>query len=91
MERLWQCAGVECRRLIPALNAWEVRVYTIHVARLIDTQFHGHGCMNNLTTQRCIESQATWVIDVLGLFFDILSRGACTIRNWQTSGRLVQE
>ena len=35
--------------------------------------------------------QATWVIGVLGLFFDMLSLGASTTRHWQTSGRLVQE
>ena len=31
------------------------------------------------------------VIDVLGLFFDMLSMGFYTTRHWQTSGRLVQE
>ena len=31
------------------------------------------------------------VIDVLGLFFDVLSMGFYTNRHWQTSGRLVQE
>ena len=31
------------------------------------------------------------VIDVLGLFFDVLSMGFYTTRHWQTSGRLVQE
>ena len=39
----------------------------------------------------CFDSQATRVIDVLGLFFDMLSIGVCTTRHWPTSGRLVQE
>ena len=30
--------------------------------------FFGHGCMANLITERSFDSQATWVIDVLGLF-----------------------
>ena len=38
-------------------------------ARLIATQFPDHGCMDDLTTERSFVSQATWVIDVLGLFF----------------------
>ena len=37
------------------------------------------------------DSQALWVIDVLGLFFDMLSIGDCKTRHWQTSCRLVQE
>ena len=42
---------VQCRHLIPALNAWAVRAsYT--TARPIDTQFHGHGCMNYLKIER---------------------------------------
>ena len=36
-------------------------------------------------------SQATWVIAVLGLFFDMLCIGVCATRHWSTSGRLVQE
>ena len=36
-------------------------------------------------------SQATWVIDVLGLCFDMLSMGVLKNRHWHTSGRLVQE
>ena len=51
----------------------------------------GHVCMVDLTTERSFDSQVTWVIDVLGLFFDILSVGVCTTRYWQTSGGLVQE
>ena len=40
------------------------------------------------TTECSFDSQATWVIDFLGLFliYDVF-----TIRHWQTSGRLVQE
>ena len=42
--------------------------------------------MDDLTTERSFDS----FIDVLGLYFDMLSMGVCT-RFWQTSGRLVQE
>ena len=34
----------------------------------IATQFPGHGCMDDLTSDRSFDSQATYVIDVLGLF-----------------------
>ena len=47
--------------------------------------------MDDLTTERCSDSQPTWAIDVLSLFFDMLSMGVCTNRYWQTSGVLVQE
>ena len=47
--------------------------------------------MDDLTIERSFDPQATWVIDVLGLFFDMSSTGVCTARHWQTSGRLVQE
>ena len=49
-------------------------------------QFPGHGCMDNLTTERSFDLQATWFIGV-----DTLSMGVCTTRHWQTYGRLVQE
>ena len=38
-------------------------------ARPIATQVPGHRCMDNLTTERSFDSQAIWVIRVLGLFF----------------------
>ena len=31
------------------------------------TQFPGHLCMDDLTTERCFVSQATWVVDILDL------------------------
>ena len=34
---------------------------------------HTPDCIDDLTTERSFSSQATWVIDVLGLFFDMLS------------------
>ena len=71
--------------LIPAVNAQYTTV------RPIATQFPGHGCLDDLTTERSFNSQATCVVDVLGLFFDMLSMGFCTTGHWQTSGRLVQE
>ena len=36
------------------------------------------------------DSQDTWVVDVLGLSFDMLSMCVCTTWHWQTSDRLVQ-
>ena len=47
--------------------------------------------MDDLTTERGFDSQATWVIDVPGLFLDMLSMGVCATRRWKMSGRLVQE
>ena len=47
--------------------------------------------MDELTTERNFNSQARWVIDVFGLFFEMLSIGDLTTMHWQTSGRLVQE
>ena len=43
--------------------------------------------MDDLTTERSFDLQATWVIHVLVLFFNMLS----TNRHCRTSGRLVQE
>ena len=47
--------------------------------------------MDELTTERNFDSQATWVIDVFCIIFDVLSMGVCTTRHSLTSGRLVQE
>ena len=81
---------VQCRHLFSALNAWAVRAkYT--TSRSMATQFPGHGCMDDLTTERNCDSQVTWVIVVLVLFFYILPMDVCTTRHWQMSGRLVQE
>ena len=41
--------------------------------------------MHDLKTERNFYLQATWVIDVLALFFDMFSMDVCT------TGRLVQE
>ena len=54
-------------------------------------QFPGHGYMDDLTTECSFNLQVTWVIAMLGLFFDMLSMGICTTRHWQMFGRLVQE
>ena len=42
---------VQCRHLIPALNAWAARAYYT-TARPIATQFPGHGCMDDFATER---------------------------------------
>ena len=44
-------ANIQCRHLIPVLNAWAARAYYT-TARPIDTQFHGHGCMDYLKIER---------------------------------------
>ena len=55
---------VQCRHLIPALNALAARaLYT--TARPIATQFPGHGRTDDLTIERRLDWQATWVIGVL--------------------------
>ena len=80
---------LQCRHLIPALNAWADRAqYT--TANPIAKQFPGYGCMDDLTTESSFYSQATWVVMCLVYFFDMLSLGVCTTRHWQTSGQLVQ-
>ena len=58
---------LQCQHLIPAPNAWAVRVYNT-TARPIATQFPWHGCMDDLTTEHSIDSQATWAINELGLY-----------------------
>ena len=42
------------------------------------------GCMDDLIAS--YDWQATWVVDVLGLFSNVISMGVCTTRHWQTSG-----
>ena len=44
-------------------------------ALLSAIRFLGHGCNDDLTTEHSFDSQATWVIDVLGLYFDKLYMG----------------
>ena len=47
--------------------------------------------MDDLITECSFDLQATWVIDVLDLFHDMISMNVCATRQWHTSGRLVQE
>ena len=47
--------------------------------------------MDDLTTERDFDSQASLAIDMLGLIVDMLSKGVCTAGHWHTSGRLVKE
>ena len=44
-------------------------------------QFPVHGCIDDLSTKRTFDLQATWVSDVLGVLFDIVSTGVCTTRH----------
>ena len=57
----------------------------------IATQFPVHGCMDDLATECGFDLKAKRVIAVLDLSLDMLSKGVCTTRHRQTSGRLVQE
>ena len=52
------------------------------MASPVATQFPGHGCMDDLKTERTctFDLQATRVIDVLGLLFDTSSMEVCTNR-----------
>ena len=79
---------LQCRHLIPALNAWPARAWYTTTCS-IATQFSGHGW--TLYNQSYFDVQATWVIDVFDWLFDIIDMCVCTTRHWQTSGRLVQE
>ena len=54
-------------------------------------KFPKQGCIDDLANERSLDLQATWVLAVTGLFFDMLSIDVRTTRHWQTSGRLVQE
>ena len=47
--------------------------------------------MDDLITECSVDSQATCVIDVFGLFSWHLSMAFYTTKHWQTSGRLVQK
>ena len=57
----------------------------------IATQLPGHGCIDDFITECSFDSQATWIMDGLGLFFDMFSMCVCTTGQWQTSSQLVQE
>ena len=86
---LFISSHIQCWHLIHVQNVWAARAWYT-TARPVVTQFLDHGCMDDLTIKRTFDSQATCVIDVLGLYFEMLSMGMCTTRHWQISGRLVQ-
>ena len=48
-------------------------------------------CMEDVTTERSFDSQATWVIEVLGILFEMLSVGVCINGHWQMPCQLLQE
>ena len=75
-----QPVHIQCQYLIPALNAWASRAEFVST-RLIPTHLSYHGCMGDLTIERSFDSQSTWVIDVFGLFLDMLFMGICTTRH----------
>ena len=89
MHVLYSLSG-KCERAFHYLDKhWRGRMHT--TTRPIATTFQGHGCISDITNGHDVDSQATWVIDELGLFFDMLSMCVCTAKHWQTSGRLVPE
>ena len=50
--------AIQCRHIIPALNAWADRAYYT-TACPIATQLPWHGCMDYITTEHSFDSQAT--------------------------------
>ena len=81
---------VQCRHLIPALNALADRAkYTTTCP--IATFFPGHGCMNDLQLNVTLIRKLRGSLMCLSYFIGMLSMGVCTTRQWQTSDRLVQE
>ena len=50
---------VQCRHLIPTLNAWETRAKCT-TARPIANQFPGHGCMNDLNVALIRKLRGYW-------------------------------
>ena len=82
-------SNLQCQHLIPALKAWAEHNSRPHCPVAI--QFPVHGCIDDRPTERSVDSQATLVIDVLGIFLTCYSWVFCTTRLWQTSGPLVKE
>ena len=83
---------LQCQDLIPVLHEWAARAsYT--TASPVVTQFPGHTCMDRLSTERSVDSQASLVIHIFGSFysFDMSSIGVCITRHWQMSGCLLQK
>ena len=78
-----QSKALQCRHLhvIHVLNAWAARAECT-TTRSIAIKFPG--CIDGITTERSFKLQATRVIHVVCLLFDMLSIGVCTTRN---SGR----
>ena len=64
-SRAWD---LQCQHLIPAQNAWAARAYYT-TASPITTQCSRHGGMDDLTTERSFDLQATLVIYAFGLSF----------------------
>ena len=82
---------LQWRHLIPALNVWAARAYYT-TARPITTQCSRHGGIDDLTTERSFDVQATWVIYAFGLSFWHVSHGCLCIQALpKAPGRLVQE
>ena len=76
------------RHLIPSVKAWAARALCTTTC-LIAIEFP---VLDDRTTERNFNSNATWVIDELGLFlFDMFFMGFYKTRHWQTSGRPVQD
>ena len=60
-------------------------------AHPIAIQFYGHGCMNELTTERTLNCKLRGSLVCLAYLFLTLDMGVCTTKHSQTSGRLMQE
>ena len=63
------------------IPCFQILAKTMTTARPIAPQLSGNRCVDDLTAERNFDSQATWVIDVLDLFHDMLSMGVCTTRH----------
>ena len=80
---------IQWRHLIPALNAWAAGHNTR--PQPIDSQLSGHGCMDELITERTLICKLHGSIMRLTHLSDMLAMSVCATRHCQAPGRLVQE
>ena len=63
----------------------------ITATRPIATQFDGHRCMGEPTTDVALIRKLRGSLMCLAYILNMLSMGVCTTRHWQESSQLVQK
>ena len=90
IHQIWIFLQMHCQFSLIQFTSWNMQGPDVNLHSVINLCGWRPTEIIFSPAESSFDSQAAWVIYVLGLFFDMQSTGVFTTRHWQTFGWLVQ-